>query len=98
MKLQVLVIQSGAKWVAIGLEHCISAHATTLVGVMAAFLRDLALQITLDRDLGYEPLSETPPASEEYWERYRQSGVHLTVDLPIPTEAQAFTPDIRVAA
>ena len=58
----------------------------------------LALQIILDRGEGYEPLSETPPAPEEFWERYRQSQSHLTIDLPIPEEAQAFVPEIRVAA
>ena len=98
MKLQVLTYQREDKWFAIGLEHGVYAQAATLPAVISGFLDALALQIIFDQGEGYEALSDMPPAPEEFWERYRQSPFHLTIDLPIPTEAQDFVPEIRVAA
>jgi hypothetical protein len=98
MKLQVVTYQRGDKWFVMGLEHCIFAKATTLPEAISLFLKELALQSILDRGEGYEPLSETPPAPEEFWEKYRNSQFHLVIDFPLPEEARTIEPEIRVAA
>lgn len=95
MKLQVLVMRSGNRWVVIGLEHGVSAQAEKLEYAFRAFLLDLALQIEIDQLSGLAHLS-TPPAEEEYWECFRQSPLHLTFDTPIPTPAQQWMFDIRL--
>jgi hypothetical protein len=98
MKLNVLVMKSGEYWIAMGLEHCVMGQKETLAGALRAFLDDLALQIVLDNGAEIEPLSETPPAPEHLWEKYRESPIHLTFDIPIPDPAKDWVEDIRVAA
>jgi hypothetical protein len=98
MKLQVLLYQKELRWTAVGLEHCVFGGGASIEIALQAFLRDLSLQIVLDQGAGLEPLSETPPADEEFWERYRQSQLHLTFDIPVPAPAQDWVQDIRVAA
>ena len=98
MKLNVLLMKSGEYWLAIGMEHCVMGQGDTIALALRAFLDDLALQIILDRGAEIEPLSETPPAEEHLWQRYRESQLHLTFDIPIPDPAQNWVDDVRVAA
>ena len=71
-KLRVLLMQSSGVWVALGLEHCISAHAATLDRVVEVFFQQLSLQVLLDVGEGLAPLEDTPPAAAEFWEYLRR--------------------------
>ena len=89
MRLQVLLYQKEQRWTALGLEHCVFGNGDSIEVALRAFLRDISLQILLDQTAGISPLSDTPPAEQEFWERYQQSQLHLTFDIPVPEPARA---------
>lgn len=101
-KLSVLLLQREGLWIAVSLEHYLAAQGKTLSEVTHNFLSDLAGQLLLDADEGLAPLEDCPPAPQEFWERYRASKVHVTLDLSelitgIPP-VQDMLGDVRMVA
>jgi hypothetical protein len=91
-KLSVLLFQREGLWLAVSLEHYLAAQGKTLTEVTLNFLNDLAGQLLLDADAGLAPLEDCPPAPAEFWERYRTSKVHVTLEL---SELATSLPPVR---
>jgi hypothetical protein len=71
--LTLIVCQQAENWVAQCVEYDIAAQAKTLDDVIYEFQRVLEVQIAMDRELGLEPLSDVPPAPEEFRKMVRAS-------------------------
>jgi hypothetical protein len=102
-KLSLLLLKSGDGWSVIALEHCVAAAGKSPEEAALKFLAQLASQLSLDEYAGIAPLEDTPPAPDEYWERYRMSKAKLVFDLndmsaALPDVPAGMLGDMRLAA
>ena len=65
-QMTLLICQQGGSWVAQCVEYDICAQADTVDDVFYEFQRLLNVQIAMDCELGRTPLSDVPPAPEQF--------------------------------
>jgi hypothetical protein len=80
-KLSILLFQRDTTWVAVSLEHFIVGQGKTIKEAIRHWMSDTAGQFILDADAGEEMLSDTPPAPNEYWERYKASDIKIRLEV-----------------
>ena len=101
-ELSLLLFQRDHAWIAVSLEHFIVGQGSTVKEAIRHWMSDTAGQLLLDADAGEEMLFDTPPAPNEYWERYKASEIKISLEvanfvvgLPPVTEMLG---DVRMAA
>ena len=67
-----VLFEEKGMWVGQILEHDIAAQGDDPDEVRSELLRGLAAHITLDIYSGIQPLSDIPPAPQEYFDRFRR--------------------------
>ena len=90
--LSVLFIPRDGFWVAQSLEYDLAAQGRTVDEAKHAFEQTLIGQIMLDKRQGRPPLDHLPPASDRYWDAFRQVAAQFlkTELLSVPDILPAF--------
>lgn len=96
--LRVLVVQEDGRWLAVCLEHAVTASGDSFQQVHERFITAMVGQVAMDLRQGIAPLSRTPRAPEAYQAAWDHRSGMLTPTRQVTKTDMPWAPDEAIQA